>query len=143
MLCVAVERQSQRVFKFRGGSYERKILIMVGIFWLLPDLSDFFYVEKIDVQVALEYGQWLISKEDHNNVWEKLKQADYLQYLPKIYRDEYWKLPRGRVSYNVPLGKYYVYHGNWFGKEHAKMIEKEFGFSHNDVVYEKDEHYYI
>ena len=116
---------------------------MVGIFWLIPDLSDFFYVEKTDVHSAQKYGQWLISKEDHNSVWEKLKQSGHLKYLPKCYKDEYWKLPRGRLSFNVMLSKYYVYHGNWFLKKHAKIIEKEFALSAEDVVYEEDEHYHI
>ena len=64
-----------------------------------------------------------------------------MHYLPKRYRDEYWKLPRGRVSYNIVLGKYYVYHGNWFLIKHAKIIEKKFELPVNHIVYEEDEHY--
>ncbi|MGP1414656.1 MAG: hypothetical protein ACTTJ6_01800 [Treponema sp.] len=117
---------------------------MVGIFWLFPDLSDLFYVDKIDIQFAQKYSDWLISNEDHCDVWEKLKQSGYLlQCLPKVYREEYWKLPRGRVSYNVPLGKYYVYHGNWFLKKHSEIIEKTFELSKDKVIYEEDEHYFL
>ena len=114
---------------------------MVGIFWLLPDLSDLFYVDKTNITFAQKYGDWLLSQEDHSNVWEKLKQNGYLHYLPKRYRDEYWKLPRGRVSYNILLGKYYVYHGNWFLIKHAKIIEKKFELPVNNIIYEEDEHY--
>ena len=114
---------------------------MVGIFWLLPDLSDLFYIDKTDIAFAQKYGDWLLSQEDHNNVWEKLKQNGYLHYLPKRYRDEYWKLPRGRVSYNILLGKYYVYHDDWFLIKHAKIIEKKFELPVNNIVYEEDEHY--
>ncbi len=116
---------------------------MVGIFWMLPDLSDLFYSDITDIERAQKYGDWLITQEDHSNVWEKLKQSGYLQYLPEIYRDEYWKLPRGRISYNILHGKYYVYHGNWLLKKHTKIIEKAFALPADNIVYEEDEHYYI
>jgi hypothetical protein len=29
---------------------------MLGIFWLLPDLSDLFYVDKTDIAFAQKYG---------------------------------------------------------------------------------------
>lgn len=116
---------------------------MVGIFWFLPDLSDLFYVDKTDLKFAQKYGGWLISEEDHSHVWEKLKQGNYLQYLPQKYIEEYWKLPRGRVSYNTSFDKYYVYHGNWFLKNHAGIIEKAFELSADEIIYETDEHYHI
>lgn len=116
---------------------------MVGIFWFLPDLSDLFYVDKTNLQFAQKYGDWLISEEDHSHVWEKLKQGNYLQYLPKKYIEEYWKLPRGKVSYNTSLDKYYVYHGNWFLKKHATIIKEEFELPADKIVYEEDEHYHI
>jgi len=36
-----------------------------------------------------------------------------------------------------------VYHGNWFTREHARIIEVEFELVAGNVVYEEDEHYYI
>ena len=116
---------------------------MVGMFWLLPDLSHLFYVNKTCIKQAEKYGDWLICQADHSSVWEYLEQSGYLQSLPKRYRAEYWKLPRGRVSYNVVLGKYFVYHGSWFTRKHAKIIEAEFELEAGNVVYEEDEHYYI
>ena len=41
---------------------------MVGIFWLFPDLSDLFYVYKIDINFAHKYSNWLISNKDHGDV---------------------------------------------------------------------------
>lgn len=116
---------------------------MVGIFWLLPDLSDLFYSEQIDIAFAQKYEHWLISEENHSEIWEKLKRQNYLQHLPKVYREDYWKLPRGRVSYNILRGTYYVYHGNRFLKKNAKIIEKRFELSTGGIVYEEDFHYCI
>ena len=116
---------------------------MVGIFWLLPDLSGLFYVDKNSIKFAQKYGEWLIFQKDHSNVWDKLKQSGYLQYLPKRYRAEYWKLPRGRVSYNIVVGKYFVYHGNWFISQYSKIIEAEFDLPKDNVVYKEDRHYCI
>ena len=116
---------------------------MVGIFWLLPDLSHLFYAHKVRINFAQKYGDWLISWVDHNNVWDELEQSGYLQYLPKRYRTEYWKLPRGRVSYNIVLNKYFIYHGNYFMSQHAKIIEAEFELTAENIVYEEDRHYYI
>ena len=116
---------------------------MVGIFWLLPDLSHLFYVNKTCIEQAQNYGEWLICQADHSNEWARLEQSGYLHPLPKRYRAEYWLLPRGRVSYNVRLDKYFVYHGNWFTREHARIIEAEFELVAGNVVYEEDEHYYI
>jgi len=116
---------------------------MLGIFWFLPDFSELFYVKKICIEQAEKYEEWLICQADHSNEWARLEQSGYLHPLPKRYRAEYWLLPRGRVSYNVRLGKYFVYHGNWFTREHAKIIEVEFEIKSGNVVYEEDEHYYI
>ena len=114
---------------------------MVGIFWFLPDFSELFYVKKTCIEKAEKYGEWLICQADHSNEWARLEQSGYLHSLPKRYRAEYWLLPRGRVSYNVVLNKYFVYHGNWFTREHAKIIEVEFEIKSGNVVYEEDEHY--
>lgn len=114
---------------------------MVGIFWFFPDFSDLFYVHKVDINFAQKYGDWLISNKGHSDVWDMLEQDGYLKCLAKSHQEEYWKIPRGRVSYNTLDGKHYVYHGNWFLKKYAKIIEKEFSLSINNIIYEKDEHY--
>ncbi len=114
---------------------------MVGIFWMAPDLSCFFYSEQIEINNAILYGDWLISKNDHVDIWEILKGNGDLKSLGKRYHNEYWLLPRGRVSYNIKSQLYYVYHGNWFKENHTEMIYERYSIHESNSIFEYDQHY--
>jgi hypothetical protein len=116
---------------------------MIGIFWMTPDLTGLFYCEKSSLEHACKYGDWLVSPHDHASVWEQLKSSKYLDFLPQKYRDEYWKLPRGRISYNIREHRYYIYHGNWLTKEHKKILLQEYEINDQNYIFEYDIHYTI
>lgn len=116
---------------------------LIGIFWISPDGSCFFHAETIDVSEGMMYGDWIISKNDHVYVWEELEETGFLKTLHKRYKDEYYLLPRGRVSFNTINSKYYVYHGNWIKESHKKMIFDRYELNEANTVFEFDKHYVL
>jgi ketosteroid isomerase-like protein len=114
---------------------------VVGIFWLLADSSDIFSMTSQSLEEGEKYGDWIIAADDHVYRWDALRAAGDLQALPLFYQEDYFYLPRGRVSFNTKQNTYYVYHGNWFRKDHKKLLCERYGIEEADTVFEADIHY--
>jgi hypothetical protein len=122
---------------------EAQVTGMVGIFWMKRDLSGFFHVYAIDAAVGQRYGDWMLSWEDHATLWDRLKDSGDLNSLQRKYREDYSKLPRGRVSYNNKTGLFTVYCGDWMNEFHKKLLLDRYGLDLSDTVFEYDGHYKI
>jgi hypothetical protein len=116
---------------------------MVGIYWLLKDLSGILLASTNSLSSGQHYGGWIIGLDDHYAFWEQKMSTKEYSWLSRRYRDDYSMLPRGRVSFNTITKKYVVYHGNWFCKEHIKLLKEYFHLEMYETVFEEDEHYYI
>jgi hypothetical protein len=116
---------------------------MVGIFWMLTDISDIFYMTSQLIEEGEKYGDWIIATDEHFKKWEELRNDGYLQQLPAFLQEEYFALPRGRISYNKKNNMYYVYHGNWLRKIHKKLICGKYNIKITNAVFEFDVHYTI
>ncbi|GMO51971.1 MAG: hypothetical protein Ta2G_09770 [Termitinemataceae bacterium] len=115
---------------------------MIGIYWLTPDRTAIFHAASVDLVNATDYGDWKITPDDHVDVWEVLRKEGKLRALPAYLQDEYFSIPRGRISYNKIQQQYYVYHGNWYrAKLHKKLLLACFDLSAKDTTFECDEHY--
>jgi hypothetical protein len=116
---------------------------MIGIFWLKPDSTDFFYSTVDSPEQGEPYGDWIVAVDDHWKKWDELEAAGKLNSLPEFLRDEYFRLPRGRVSYQTKEKKYYVYHGNWFRQKHKAMFYEHYHIAPEETAFVPDEHYMI
>lgn len=113
----------------------------LGIFWMTPDLEDIFHAATFSLEKAQHYGHWLISQDDHVDLWDRLLSEGELELLPKRYRADYSSLARGRVSYNTEDRRFVIYHGDWLEERHVELILDCFNLSGQDRVFELDEHY--
>ena len=115
----------------------------VGIFWMNPDLESLFYASKQELSEGQSYFDWIIARDDHADLWDRLRSSGDLSGLPRRHRDDYSLLPRGRVSYNTKTKRYVVYHGNWLIKNTKRLIMDLFHLPKRSTDFELDEHYRI
>lgn len=114
---------------------------MVGIFWLTRNLKDFFHVSAQKVTEGQLYGDWIISKDDHATLWEWLYKSGELNTIPRIHREDYAILPRGRVSFNRNTYTYIVYCGEWITDSIKTAVINRFDLSVSATIFEIDGHY--
>lgn len=113
----------------------------VGIYWLTRQLDAFFIALTYDLDSGLPYGKWIISPEDHATYWDAHRQELPISSLSRLFQEEYYRLPRGRVSFDTESHRYTVYHGNWLSPAIKKLLRQGFDLKANKTVFEFDLHY--
>lgn len=73
----------------------------VGIFWLLPGKN--MLVSSVPVDLGERYADFVILAQPHESHWRFLQ-----PHAPALQGREYDEVPRGRVSFNVPTGKFHI-----------------------------------
>jgi hypothetical protein len=82
----------------------------IGIFWVILKNGTFsiFDGSMYPIEFGMNYGQFIIAKEDHYQTWELFKRKSIIpEHL------EYDDLPRGRILFDTELKKYKVLTGKW------------------------------
>ena len=111
----------------------------VGIFWLYE--HDVAFMHAVPLAEGLAYGDAVGGTKDHADYWEELRSSGELEKLPVVMRDEYFRIPRGRVVFRRDQGRFYVYHGNNVTRADLEKIRKAFGLNKADTTFEQDLHY--
>lgn len=114
---------------------------MTGIFWLTQNSNAIFYATTEPIEQSEAYGKWIISKYNHFEVWEYIKVRGLLKILPLHYQEEYFYLPRGRVSYNIETNKFCIFYGNWLNENNKELLCKHYKLSIENTEFITDEHY--
>lgn len=116
---------------------------MTGIFWLTLNCNSVFFATTETLEESEKYGKWLISKYNHYSKWEEIKAKGLLNALPLHIQEEYFYLPRGRVSYDTETQKFCIFHGNWLKDQQRTLLCKHYQLGINNVVFVEDEHYTV
>jgi len=115
----------------------------IGIFWMAPDLASILVALDLPLCQGETYGDFIISASEHYSEWERLTAQGKLSSLPKHLRNNYEKVPRGRVSYDTVRRHSIVYHGDWLQPRHKAMILARFRLVHSRTDFVFDEHYVL
>lgn len=116
---------------------------MTGIFWLTPDCNAVFFATTETLEESEKYGKWLISKYNHYTKWDELKAKGFLNALPENIKQEYFYLPRGRVSYDTETQKFCIFHGNWLKSKQKNLLCEHYQLEMENALFVYDEHYKI
>ena len=111
----------------------------MGIFWLYK--HEIAFMHAVFLAEGLAYGDAVGGTKDHADYWEELRSGGGLEKLPVAVRDEYFRIPRGRVVFRRDQGRFYVYHGNNVTRADLEKIRKAFGLNKADTTFEQDLHY--
>ena len=111
----------------------------VGIFWLYK--HEIAFMHAVPLEDGLAYGDAVGGTKDHADYWEELRSSGELEKLPVVMRDEYFRIPRGRVVFHRDNGRFYVYHGNNVTRADLEKIRKAFGLNKADTSFDQDLHY--
>ena len=89
-----------------------------------------FLVHGCELELAEEYGEFLIYPKSHFEIWEKIHSKQY-----SVDFDYY---PRGRVAYNKDNRKFHILYDPCIEKVIHVLAEQGYG---EKVVFGLDEHY--
>ena len=118
---------------------EEKVSPRVGIFWLYK--HEVIFMQSVPPAEGLAYGDAVCSEKSHADYWEELRSVGELDKLPESLRDEYFRIPRGRVVFHRDNGRFYVYHGNNLTRTDLNKVRKAFGLDRDVTSFEQDLHY--
>lgn len=95
--------------------------------------------DSVEINRGEVYGDFR-TWGDHSTFWDRLSEIH-----PELWEMEYFLCPRGRVTYNAVLDKYYVYlNANLNTKKVVDLILQEYDLVDlNYVIDDTDEHYQI
>jgi hypothetical protein len=126
-----------------ASSFDDLAVPQVGIFWLKPDLSGILCGSTLPVAEGELYGDYRINPTSHFDYWEHLNREGFLRTagLSHVLRDDYCAVPRGRVSFHIPSGRFKVYVGSWLQPRHADLVRLYFYLPTDTTDLEHDDHY--
>jgi hypothetical protein len=109
----------------------------IGIFWITHKNGIFsvFDGSMYPIELGLDYGQFIIAKEDHWQTWEMFKRKGI---VPP--NSEYEDIPRGRVLYDTSISKYKVFTGKWANPQIKSAITNAYHLPTN-TIWDTDSHY--
>ena len=107
----------------------------VGIFWMLPDGR--LIVDTTPVSLAERYGRFRIHSASHIDVWERLKQANFV-----TQEVDYDEIPRGRIAYDVVVERYTILADQCILADTALVasLYQQFGLPEGTIE-DRDHHY--
>ena len=114
----------------------------VGIFWFWQNKVIFSH--KVPLSEGEEFGCIIRGPKDHEEYWEELRSSGTLNILSEDLREEYFSIPRGRVSYNTSPGfeEFIICHGNNITKAGLSKVCAAFDLPNRKRYFKEDFHYY-
>ena len=103
----------------------------LGIWWFYK--NSLFYAEKTPLEEGEHYGDCIIGKADHAEIWDNLAQTGKLLELPIELRDEYFSIPRGRVVFHADTGRFSLLHGG-FLKSSYRTLRRNSAFRATKLI---------
>lgn len=99
--------------------------------------DEMIYSDSMEVDAADKYGEFK-TWGNHSEFWDTLGEKH-----PRFRRIQYFKCPRGRVTYNFVKDKFFIYLNPKLNNELVlEKIVQEFNLDGcNYVVDDTDEHY--
>ncbi len=113
----------------------------VGIYWLTRRFDALFIALTYDLEAGVSYGKWIISPDDHATYWDAHQHEPPINTLGRLDQEEYFRLPRGRVSFDTQSRRYTIYHGNWITPAVKKLLREGFALKAKEAIFEYDQHY--
>lgn len=108
----------------------------VGIFWFWK--NEMIFSHKVPLSEGEEFGCIIRGPKDHEEYWEELRASGTLNILPEDLREEYFSIPRGRVSYDMDNNLFNVTYGNDISKAGLNKIRENFELPKRNCRYEKN-----
>lgn len=110
----------------------------VGIWWFYYD--EVLFADPVEVEKGLPYGDCITGLSDHADFWDKMEAVGELNKIPPLLRYEYFYIPRGRVVFHKPIGRYTILHGG-LKKRELNKIRKFFALPKESTDFDTDFHY--
>lgn len=107
----------------------------------MEDVGLFFYVndtllkESNPISEAETYGDFMIGKRSHYDVWDE-------KYYEK-YRRPYDYYPRGRVAFNFIANKYVLYADKCIDEKGIKEIMGAFNIESVNIEIDRTDSHYV
>jgi len=121
----------------------------VGIFWGVAENNSqlALLTQRTTLSQAEPYGDFLTNPNGHYEVWEQLNELPLKVFqarnLPEQIRmHEYEFYPRGRVVYEIPQKRFFLYLDSKLATEaFVAVATRWFNLTDEKVVIRFDEHY--
>jgi hypothetical protein len=121
----------------------------VGIFWGIAEGNNqlALLTQRTNQLQAEPYGDFLTHPNGHYEVWEQLNELPLKVFrardLPEQIRThEYEFYPRGRVVYEIPQKRFFLYRDSKLANESfVAVATRWFNLTNETVVIRSDEHY--